>query len=458
MVTATNQTCFRESPQAAERRRPRAGEEKGDSVSAHPGGVRRSVPAGSTSRARVGETAGLMRGASRSRDRPSTPPVGPVLLVTPWYKPTVGGVAEVAERLRRELTQARIETHLLVCDGDSPRRSVQSASQREKVWRFQIHTGAFHHLSFRSVAGMLTWGSVGFLRLLRFVRTHRVRTIVLLYPGAYAWCFLLLRRCGAVRLIVSCHGNDITRRQRRSVPARWVLRQLLQSADAITVCADHLGRLVRGLFPGRRVPVRYIPNGVDTDHFVLPPPTFIRSDPRRTIVHVSNFAPKKRTVDIIDSFANPVIAPDVRLVMVGAGKTFDETVQRARTLGVHHRVEFVGPVGDVRPYLWGGDLFVLASEDEGAPLVLLEAMACGVPWVSTPWGAAAVLPRGECGFVVPSRSPRKLAHAIAKLLDDPDRRRKMGLRARRRAERDFAEETYVQKHLVLLEEVERGLG
>jgi glycosyltransferase involved in cell wall biosynthesis len=140
--------------------------------------------------------------------------------------------------------------------------------------------------------------------------------------------------------------------------------------------------------------------------------------------------------------------------MVGDGLDRVAATDRARGLGISHRVEFVGMQTDVRPFLWEADAFVLASDDEGAPLVLLEAMSCGLPWVSTAWGPAAILPPGECGFVVPPRSPELLARAMAELIKDPERRRAMGRRARYRAETDFREDAYVERHLQLIRSIQ----
>lgn len=103
--------------------------------------------------------------------------------------------------------------------------------------------------------------------------------------------------------------------------------------------------------------------------------------------------------------------------------------------------------------LWRADLFVMASEDEGAPLALLEAMASGLAWVSTGWGAAAQLPVGECGLVVPARSPHRLAAAIAELINDPERRQAMGHRGRQRAVADFGEDRFVGSHHRILQEL-----
>jgi len=160
-------------------------------------------------------------------------------------------------------------------------------------------------------------------------------------------------------------------------------------------------------------------------------------------------------MDIVKAFAQPVIPRNSRLLMVGDGPDFEETKRCARELAVANRVEFVGSQTDVRPYLWQADVFVLASDDEGAPLALLEAMACGLPYVSTAWGAAAMLPPGECGLVVPPRAPEVLAAAMADMINDPERRHAMGARAQQRAEKDFGEESYLEAHLQLIQHLEQ---
>jgi glycosyltransferase involved in cell wall biosynthesis len=375
--------------------------------------------------------------------------VGPVLLVTPWYRPVVGGVAEVAERLRRGLDTMGAEAHLFVCDGDAnPLRHHPSVPN---AWYVYI---PFQRLGPRTLAVMLLRAPVALWRICRFVRAHRVRTVILIYPSGYAWPFLLLRYGLNVHLITSCHGSDIVKYEENFPLLRWLLRRVLQSSDVITVCADHLAQKAQELVPSRPLPIRVISNCVDVTHFTPPPPGFRTTDARATLVHVSNFAPTKRTLDILEAFGIAAIPLNSRLVMVGAGPEFAQAVERARTLGIDHRVEFVGMQEDVRPYLWQADLFVLASDSEGDPLALLEAMACGLPWIAPAWGAASVLPRGECGLVVPSRSPRLLAAAMTELINDPQRRRAMGVRARYRAETDFAEAAYFHRHLALIREVE----
>jgi glycosyltransferase involved in cell wall biosynthesis len=280
-----------------------------------------------------------------------------------------------------------------------------------------------------------------------------MRTVILIYLTESGWPFLILSHLLGLRLMVSLHGNDVIKYGDYPRLLRWYLRRVLRDAEHIIVCADHLAREVNKILPGEQLPIGLIPNCVNSKHFLVPPANVRKPCSPPTLVHVSNFAPKKRTLDIIEAFANSAVPADARLIMVGDGPNLKATIEHAQNLRVDDRVAFVGTQEDVRPYLWQADLFVLASDSEGDPLVLLEAMACGLPWVSTAWGAAASLPPGECGLVVPHRSPHKLAAAIAELINDPERLHAMGRQGRYRAEVDFGENKYLESHLQLIREI-----
>jgi len=374
--------------------------------------------------------------------------VGRVLLVSPWYKESLGGVATVADRLLRLLPTVGVDSSLLVIDGTPE----SDDEQDDRVWYRYIPPAAFHCLRGRSIASILVRGSLVFWQLARYIKAEQVQTILIIFPTDASWMFRLLRLLPGTRLIVSCHGNDVTKYHELSAHERKVLRGVLLAADAIVVCADHLAEKVKSILPSRRPPITIIPNCVDVDYFTLPPAGFKRNERPRTVIHVSNFATKKRTPDIIEAFARADLPSDSRLVMVGAGPDLNRAMDRAQSLCLARRVEFVGRQKDVRPFLWSADLFVLASDDEGAPLVLLEAMACGLPWVSTPWGVAATVPNGECGLVVPPASPHQLAAAMTELMNDPQRCSEMGLRGRRRVEADFTLDKYLNQHLKVLRE------
>jgi L-malate glycosyltransferase len=381
-----------------------------------------------------------MSSDTRSRD--------PVLIVTPWYRPSVGGVAEVSERLRSGLVGRGVEAHLLVRSND--RRIVEDPSQ-PNVWRTAISSYMFGSWRPRAIAGTLARGLPTLWRLYRFIRSRRIRNVVLIYPIDYVWPFLLLRRATGIRLIASLHGSDVRRFREYTPQLRWLVRRSLRASAVVTVPSHQMATIAAHTVPEVSDRIRVVPNGVDTGWFTPAVRNPADEPVPATVVHISNFVPLKRTIDIVDAFAAADLPSSARLVFVGDGRTLAETRERAAAAGIADRTDFIGAVKDVRPVLRQAAVLVLLSDVEAAPLVLLEAMASGVPWVATPFGVAAEVPDGECGIVVPPRAPDRAATAISRLVNDPDGARAMGHRGREIAVRDYSLDAYVTRHLELLD-------
>jgi glycosyltransferase involved in cell wall biosynthesis len=108
-------------------------------------------------------------------------------------------------------------------------------------------------------------------------------------------------------------------------------------------------------------------------------------------------------------------------VILGEGPQRPELEACVRDLGLEDDVWLPGAVDN--PYAWmaRAQLFVLASYFEGLPTVLIEALACGCPVVSTdcPTGPREILEDGRHGELVPMRDPEALAAAMARTLDNP---------------------------------------
>jgi len=393
---------------------------------------------------------------ARSRDRglrtgdpDGADPIGaryaPVLIATPWYPPVVGGVAEVADRLRSGLRARGVETYVVVTNTEPE----APGAERDGVWYAPLHSYFFRRPNLSMAARTLVRGGWAMARLARRVRRHGIRTILLLYPIESAWAYLLISRTMGIRLVVSLHGSDVDGAEPLTRPREWLLRRTLRDAHSVAVCADHLARSARRITAPVEIRTILIPNVVDAAHFTSPLDRTGRSEPP-LFLHVSNFAEKKRAGDIVEAFALARLPPGSRLRMVGDGVTREGVMRRAAELGLSESVEFSGAERDVRPHYREADVFVLASYAEGAPLVLLEAMACGLPWISTRWGAAAELPAGECGLTFTPGDVAALARAMEELAADRDRRDAMSLRARSRAVEDYGPARYVDSHLALL--------
>ncbi|MFE5670510.1 glycosyltransferase family 4 protein [Agromyces sp. NPDC056523] len=156
-----------------------------------------------------------------------------------------------------------------------------------------------------------------------------------------------------------------------------------------------------------RAPIHVIPNGVDIERF-RPPDASERAEARgelgvdddRTIAVFIGHEFERKGLPI--AMAALRAAPDaVLLVVGGSAEMIRRAHAQARSAGVAERVQFVGTHRDPVPFLWAGDVLVLPSAYEANALVVLEALACGLPVVSTRVGFAPdVLVDGENGFLV----------------------------------------------------------
>ena len=160
---------------------------------------------------------------------------------------------------------------------------------------------------------------------------------------------------------------------------------------------------------------------------------------------------------LLDAFAAG--APEGgRLVVAGEGEERAALLARASALGLADRVEFAGHLDReaLRALFRRAGLFVLSSRREGMPLVLLEAMASGLPAVATAVNGVPEVMTPACGEMVPPEDPGALAAAIGPRLGDAARLAREGDAARRRAEAFDAERSYAAYEDVLARAVARG--
>jgi len=109
-----------------------------------------------------------------------------------------------------------------------------------------------------------------------------------------------------------------------------------------------------------------------------------------------------------------------KLVILGRGSQLKDLQALAKNLGIDKNVDFLGFQSNPFKYLAKADLFVLSSLWEGSPNALVEAMACGIPVVSTdcPSGPSEIITHGKNGLLVPVKNPEALANAILRVLTD----------------------------------------
>jgi glycosyltransferase involved in cell wall biosynthesis len=234
-------------------------------------------------------------------------------------------------------------------------------------------------------------------------------------------------------------GQKLTRLQ--------VRRLAFRLAAALVVPSKTLERIATDTWwlPTRRV--RYFPNGVDTDRFAPASVTDAQSArqslgvaPGEIVVGtVGMLRPDKNHARLIRVFDAATRERAARLVIVGEGPCRAELDQLTRALGIGDRVIFTGAVVDPASCYRAFDVFALSSDTEQMPLSVLEAMASGLPVVSTDVGDVAdmiVPPAG--GLVSPRGDDTKLQEHLAFLCHDQTQRRQVGAENRARALAQFS--------------------
>jgi glycosyltransferase involved in cell wall biosynthesis len=233
---------------------------------------------------------------------------------------------------------------------------------------------------------------------------------------------VLLASLWAQLTLVVCERND----PRMSPIGRaWnALRKLTYPlADALVVQTKALLPWGRRIMRGRRV-IEAIPNPVrPMNGYALALPHEMKH-----IVSVGRLAPQKGHDVLLRAFAAVSREhPQWTLTIAGEGPERQALSALAAELGISDRVRLVGTVPEPGELLVASDFFVMASRYEGFPNALLEAMACGLPVISTrSVGAQEIVTDGHDGLLTPIDDEAALADAMRRLIEDPQLRAHLG--------------------------------
>jgi glycosyltransferase involved in cell wall biosynthesis len=221
----------------------------------------------------------------------------------------------------------------------------------------------------------------------------------------------------------------------RVVPASY--RALASRIDHAVAVSDGIAR---ELVHHARLPsakVSTILNAVIGDDFEarasapLQHPWLLEKD-RPVFVTAGRLVEMKDQRTLLRAFALYLREQRARLILLGSGPMLDELRDLAGCLGITDHVAFAGFVGNPLPFMRAADAFVLSSRSEGFGNVLVEAMGCGTPILSTdcPHGPADILSGGKYGVLVRPRDPSALAAGFGQVLQERPRWPKEQLRAR----------------------------
>src|SRR6185503_1876739 len=205
-----------------------------------------------------------------------------------------------------------------------------------------------------------------------------------------------------IPVVTTLHGTDITLVGRDKTYAPVVAFSINQS-DAITAVSNNLRDETRKIFHIEKE-IEVIYNFVDVQRFARKPidafKKVIAPNGERILLHASNFRKLKRVPDVVKIFYEVQKEIAAKLLFVGDGPERQAAEELARSLGVCEEIRFVGKQEQMEDILAIADLFLLPSEYESFGLAALEAMAAGVPVVSSNAGGLSEINiDGETGYM-----------------------------------------------------------
>lgn len=236
------------------------------------------------------------------------------------------------------------------------------------------------------------------------------------YPDGVA--AVMLGRTFGLPVTVTARGSDINLIAQFSLPRR-LIRWAAEAADGVIAVSNALADKLAELSI-ERSRITVLRNGVDPSVFrPVSPGAIAKAPPRPLAVSVGNLVPLKGHDLAITALR---ALPGLTLWIVGGGPELGRLARLAGTLGVADRVRFLGvmPHERMAEIYSAADLLVLASECEGWPNVLLEAMACGARVVTTNVSDVAELVNvSVAGARIAERNAASLADAMRQVLADP---------------------------------------
>lgn len=232
---------------------------------------------------------------------------------------------------------------------------------------------------------------------------------------------------------------------------RLIERGLALSSDALIAVSDQVRDDLVRFHVAPQSKIRVIPYGFEFDGRVGGD-TIDRAAKREAagvgqeafvIGWAGRLTPIKRPLDLVRTTA---AVAGATLVIAGDGELRGDVERLAAELGVAERLRILGYVDDIGAWYAAFDAFLLTSQNEGAPVVAIEAQAAGLPVVATDAGGTrAVVDDGETGFVVPIGAIDALAERLERLRDDPVLRASLGRAASDRMRTRFSTERMVEQ-------------
>lgn len=331
--------------------------------------------------------------------------------------PTFGGSGVVATELGLALAEEGHVVHFITYD-----RPVRLDPRIANVYYHEVRVSDYPLFDYPPYELVLT------SKLVDVVKHERLDLLHVHYAiphASAAWMAQQILQAKGIHIpfITTLHGTDITL-VGRDPSFEPVITFAMEHSTAVTAVSASLRKDTYDHFPVHR-DIRVIPNFIRMDRYANGMDPAMRkrfaSNGEKLLVHVSNFRPVKRVQDVIAAFHGVRRQMPARLLLIGDGPDRQALEMQCRNDGTCNEICFLGKMTDPEAVVASCDLFLLTSETESFGLAALEAMACGVPVVTTNTGGTPeVVENGVAGLLNPVGDVEAMVRNALAILGSPE--------------------------------------
>jgi len=346
--------------------------------------------------------------------------------------PTFGGSGVVATELGLALAERGHEVHFITY-----KQPVRLELLSENIHFHEVSVPDYPLFHYQPYELALSSKLVDMVKLYHIEVLHVHYAIPHAYAGYMAKKMLLAEGI-SIPMVTTLHGTDITLVGNHPFYKPAVSFSINKS-DVVTSVSQSLKDDTNRLFD-ITTEINVVPNFIDVEKYNNPYTDCQRhlmaSDDEHIITHISNLREVKRVQDVIEIFDRIQKKTPAKLIVVGEGPEKESCEALCRKKGIENKVRFVGNSSEIHKILCFSDLFLLPSEKESFGLAALEAMASGVPVISSNTGGLPeVNEQGISGYLSDVGNVDEMAENALSILKPPGTLQKFKKQARQSARR-----------------------
>ncbi|MBD8014059.1 N-acetyl-alpha-D-glucosaminyl L-malate synthase BshA [Planococcus wigleyi] len=330
--------------------------------------------------------------------------------------PTVGGSGVIATELGKMLAEKGHEVHFIT--SSTPFRLNKTYAN---IYSHQVEVNTY------SVFQYAPYDIALATKIAEVIKNEKLDLMHVHYAIPHAVCAILGRDMAGsnIGIVTTLHGTDITVLGSDS-SLKEAIRYGIEKSDIVTAVSDSLRDQTYDLInPDKKIETVY--NFVDEREYFPQDSKELKAElgiepDQKVMIHVSNFRNVKRVQDVVETFSQARQQLDCKLLLVGDGPEMGRIIQQVQDLGLEDDVLFLGKRDSLAEFYNISDIKILLSEKEAFGLVLLEAMACGVPVIgSNIGGMPEIIEPGVNGYLVELGDTKQAAEYAIEMMSDENK-------------------------------------